>query len=359
MYTEVVTRVTDDLFEIKKYHMGLYGAPGQRRKKKDKPTTTAVQNYNRKRRERHIQLLILANFMKGHHVILTYPESSVPSSYEEAEKNLADFLDRMRRELKSQGKEFCYIAVTERGKKKAVLHHHMIIQDIPGIKRLVSEMWGKTIGIVPRKNISGQMRLKLFGSGMDIKEIMDPVSYSGKFIKTFRIYEDGECSDLAAYIVKAETKEEQKGSRYHISRNLKKPEVIRKSIIPGRMNEPKAKEGFSVIERSILSGTNPVTGRPYQRYFVIKETDKKNCDMPDMIVTDKKRKRNHKCMDITGFLKLKKPSVHDEHWDRDISDFEKSDKTGILGKVDSARSCLTLGLRNFGEKIIKALKRKS
>lgn len=91
---------------------------------------------------------------------------------------------------KKAGYQFKYIYVTERGKQGAC-HHHLIIEDIsePGLNttKMVQKYW----------------------------------KYGSKaFIP---LYEDGEFENLAEYIVKKETKEEQDGCTYSRSRNLVVP----------------------------------------------------------------------------------------------------------------------------------------
>lgn len=237
MYIRKTTKVSDDYQLIQCHGPGRYGAPGQKRKKREKETPERVKEQNRKNRAEKLQLLILSNFYEhGHHIVLGYPKGEAPGTYEEAERILKRFLEKIQRKM---GGRFKYIAATERGKRTAVLHHHMIIQDAPGLMELIEKEW------------------------------------PGKRVHSTATYEDDTCGrQLADYIVKSIDKDKQ--GTYHISRNLAKPEVKRELII-GRMEEPTAPQGYQIVPDTLYIGINRFTGWQYQRYFIrlnIKETDR-------------------------------------------------------------------------------------
>lgn len=251
MYVKVSSRLTSGIIEVKEYAAGGYGAPGKRRKKKKNLSPEIVEKYNSKQRERRLQKLILMNFQEGWHIILRYPKDDQPKSYEEAEERFKRFRENMSRELKKDGIPFRYIVVTEAGKKENHYHHHIIVESLwdKGIDMpaLVREKWRK------------------FGT----------TSHS-------KLYDEGNYEDLAKYLAKSDTKEEQKEirkegrnvPRYRCSRNLKKPEVIAKETYYGDMREPEAPKGWFVDPGSLIQGINPYTGKKYQRYF-IKNTSEK------------------------------------------------------------------------------------
>lgn len=226
------------------------GGSGKRRKK-EKPTSESRKKMNDKKRAEKIQLLILANFDKGYHIILDYPKDSRPETYEEADRNLTRFLHKMSRKYKKQEKKFKYLATTERGKRRAALHHHMICEDLPGIVEDIAAEWGN-------------------------------------HIKIFKMYQDGAYKELAAYFVKAETKEELRAgkSRFHRSRNLINPiERIEKRDGTFK-NEPKAPEGYRIIEGSVRNGFNERVGVRYQSYLI-----KRDESMQQAKKSEQKRKQ--------------------------------------------------------------------
>lgn len=225
---------------IEKCYPGNYGAPGQKRNTKQKRTPEEIRKQNETNRWRRLQRIILKNFSIGDwHLILNYREGDRPATYEEAVKQRRDFIAAVRKIYKKAGIPFKWIAVTERGKRKRVLHHHLIIEDIDrdGIRttKLVKKLWKQ-----------------------------GHVFFSA-------LYEDGEYEKLAEYIVKSETKEECGWCTYSRSRNLivPVPKVEYKQHRRWR-NPPVAPKGWYVVEKSLWNGKNPVTGLPVQHYTLKK-----------------------------------------------------------------------------------------
>lgn len=234
------------VIHVKKYKRGNYGAPGKKREKKEKMTPEDVRKQNERNRWRRLQRLILMNFHEGDwHLILKYRPGERPETYEEAKAHRKKFLDRMREAYKRAGILFKWIAVTERGKRGQVLHHHLVIQDIrrDGIDtvKLVKKLW----------------------------------TYGSAFFSA--LYEEGEYEKLAEYIVKAETKEECGWCTYSRSRNLEEP-VKKVEDVPRKRwrNPPVAPKGWYVVKDSVYNGENPVTGYPYQHYTLKKLINTRN-----------------------------------------------------------------------------------
>lgn len=226
--------------QIEKCFPGKYGAPGEKREKKRKRTPEEVQRQNERNRWKKIQRIILANYKEGDwHLILKYRKGERPDTYEEAVKHRKDFLDKMRTIYRKAGLKFKWIAVTERGKKGHVLHHHLIIEDIDqdGVKtvELVKKFW----------------------------------KHGNQFFSS--LYEDGEYEKLAEYIVKSETKEECRWCTYSRSRNMIVPKPKIELVHRRRWkNPPVAPKGWYVVKDSVWNGTNPVTGYPVQHYTIKK-----------------------------------------------------------------------------------------
>lgn len=224
--------------EVHKYYPTRTAAGG--RAKKAKRTKEEVDLNNQKTKERKLQRLILGNFKKGDwHLTLTYEKSKRPGSLQEAKEIMQKFCRKLKTELRKLGHELKYIYVTERGKLGAC-HHHMILEDLPGMKDLIMRFW-------------------VYGS-----HYFSP------------IYEDGECEQLASYLLKHETKEENAGSTYTRSRNLVTPAVEKEIIYAHRWAlDPKELKGYQIIKDSVVNGYNVCTGMPMQRYMMRKDTDDK------------------------------------------------------------------------------------
>ena len=269
MYMHKIQKAGD--YVLIKNYTPIGGGSGKRRKK-EKPTSESRKRLNDKKRAEKIQLLILSNFDEGFHVILDYPKDSRPTSYEEADKNLTRFLYKMSRKYKKQQKKFKYLATTERGKRRAALHHHMIVDNSPGLVDDLTAEWGN-------------------------------------HIKAFKMYEDGAYKDLADYFVKAETKEELTAgkSRFHRSRNLISPLERTEKRDGSFKQEPKAPQGYRIIEGSLRNGYNERVGVRYQSYLLKK-------DEPRQQVRKSNQKEDKKCTiweslrKIGSFLSKKKRS---------------------------------------------------
>lgn len=232
MFITKQTKAGDYLL-IKNYTPGLYGAPGRHRIRRMRDTPKAMEKYNNHRKAEKLQMLILNNFDKGFHVTLDYPKGARPETYEEAEKNLTKCLYKISRRLKRKGQEFKYIAVTERGKRAAALHHHLIIEGRSEVLEELTSVWGN-------------------------------------HMKISKMYEEGNYEDLAEYFCKIETKEEStKGkSKYHRSRNLKEP-AVRTALCAGSIHdEPYIPKGYQLVPDSLVNGFNEIIGIRYQRYML-------------------------------------------------------------------------------------------
>ena len=237
MYINKISKAGDYVL-VSNYTPRFFGSPGKKRREKMRDTPKAMAKYNNHKRAEKLQLLMLLNFDKGYHITLDYPKDNRPQTYEEAEKILTKFLHKMSRRLKNKEKKFKYIAITERGKKREALHHHMVIEGDPLLLRDLTDLWGN-------------------------------------HIKISQMYEDGGYKELAEYFCKIETKEEQtKGkSKYHRSRNLKEP-TTKSRIVAGHLeNDPYIPDGYELMIDTLVNGFNDFAGIRYQRYM-IKRTDK-------------------------------------------------------------------------------------
>ena len=222
-------------------HYGLRsGAPGSPRRKKRKRTSEEIERQNQSNRARNIRLLILGNFKKGWHIILTYPKEARPETPEMAKKELARFHRRMKRYFEKAGFTYKWIAVTEIGSRGAV-HHHLILEDIHtntfATQDAVLECWK-----VGKKNFSP-------------------------------LYEDGEYEALADYLAKKESKEDIPGCKVSHSRNLIMPKAKKERILRKRWQpEPKVPKGWLLVKDSLWNGINSYTGLPIQHYLLVQDT---------------------------------------------------------------------------------------
>lgn len=223
------------MIDVENRYPWKWGAPGMKRQPKRKRTPEDIAKQNRRNREKYMQRLIITNFKKGDwHLVLKYRPEEQPETWEEAKKRVKKFIDKMRAKYKKAEIPFKWIMITERGKRGQAFHHHLIIEDITesiNTVKLVKELW--------------------------------------KYGNTWwtDLYEAGEYKKLAEYMVKKETKDEDGWCNYSRSRNLVKPKKKKRPVHRKKWaDEPKPKKGYYIIKDSIVNGTNPVTGYPYQHY---------------------------------------------------------------------------------------------
>lgn len=232
-------------------YMGNYGAKGEKRAKKKKPTPEQVKRQNQINRENSMRRLIKANFGEDDYwCTLKYPAGARPD-IKRVKKDLNNFFSTMRRAYKKYDTPFKYIYRMEVGKRGGV-HIHIILNRLtkgPPTDKLVKEKW-----------------------------TTHKVNYQ-------TLYEEGGYADLAKYIVKQyetdtqlsmfDVGEQKKLTSYSCSRNLKRPEpekkvykrrTLRKLIVEG----PQPTSGYYIDKNSIVSGVNPFTGMSYLRYSEIR-----------------------------------------------------------------------------------------
>lgn len=118
----------------------VFQAPGKRRAK-CKPSSAVQEKLNQRNAERKITRIAHANFTQEDVAVhLTY--ETPPESLEQAQRDLYNYLRRVKRRMKKQGIELRYISCTELGKKSGRVHHHVIMSG--GLDRdVLEEIWGK------------------------------------------------------------------------------------------------------------------------------------------------------------------------------------------------------------------------
>ena len=114
-----------------------------RRSKKRKPSSECRRALNNKKRANRLAREIGFNFGKGDvFLTLTYDDRHNPDSYERAEKDMRNYLLKIKREASKAGKVLKYIYVTEQGSISGRWHHHLIISGCVS-RQIFDEKWGK------------------------------------------------------------------------------------------------------------------------------------------------------------------------------------------------------------------------
>lgn len=216
--------------EVEEHQNWRYGAPGEKRQKKKKPTKEQVENQNRINKAKHIRRLIKWNFVKNDYwITLTYRKSERPPDLKMAIKDLEKFFRKLREKYKKVGIPCKWILTTEVGPKGAI-HHHLILNRIEGLDIFLSQIWKK-----------GTPHIQL-------------------------LYEQGDFRQLADYMVKKDKSER----RFSRSRNLIQKKPKRKIILRQSLKkEPKPPKGYYLDKESYVQGIN-LFGYPYRNYTFLK-----------------------------------------------------------------------------------------
>lgn len=126
-------------------------AKGKRPKTKN-ISRPAQRNLNDKNSLKHFKLQANGNFKEGDFLLrLSYSTSNLPKSPEEAKKNISNYIERLRYELKKVGrdKELKWMCVTEfeetnKKGKPTRIHHHLLINNVID-RDLLESKWSKRV----------------------------------------------------------------------------------------------------------------------------------------------------------------------------------------------------------------------
>ncbi len=251
-FTIYIYRLGDSIeYEIK--HKGRYGAKGEKRAPRQRPTPEQVKKQNQQNKATLVRRLIKLNFSPGDMwTTLKYPKGARPG-LEQIQKDIRNFISRLRRAYTSMGEELRYIYRLEIGRRGGV-HIHIIVnrsRGRPDTDKLIQEKW-----------LAGRINCE-------------------------SLYERGGYQELAEYMVK-QPDEEARGQlsffpeeerkhfcTYSSSRNLLRP-VPEKHIYSHRTlrrlikDGPRPSEGYYIDKNSIICGVNPYTGMSYYRYTEVR-----------------------------------------------------------------------------------------
>lgn len=226
--------------EVEEYHSARYGAPGQERQKKQKPTPEQVERKNQKNKEDTCRRKLREHFREGdYYVTLTYARDTRPENMDASKKDFERFIRRLRRQYGQMGHKLKWIRNIEVGKRGA-WHIHLVINRIPETDIILQE-W---------KN--GKVYYQL-------------------------LYEKGGFRDLARYMTKTpRTDPRLVETSYSTSRNLPVPEPEVKALKGNTWKKsPNIPKGWYLDKESYWEGVNPVTGYPGRSYTLLRLQDDK------------------------------------------------------------------------------------
>ena len=222
--------------EIEEYHTGRYGAPGQKRQKKKKPTAEQIEKRNQYNKEKTARRKLRMHYdVNDYYTDLTYRKEARPTNMTAAKEDFKKFVREVRKQYRRRGHELKWMRNIEVGTKNG-WHIHVAINRIPDTDIILKEAWKK---------------------GKVINELM---------------HEKGEFRELAAYITKTpKTDPRLRESSYSTSRNLPLPEPEVKTYLRWKTwKDVKVPEGFYLDKESYYEGENRLTGYKYRIYTLLK-----------------------------------------------------------------------------------------
>lgn len=236
-----------EIIDVEEYHDGRYGAKGEKRLKKEKPTEEQMRKVNALNKAKRCRQRLLLYFNPGDCLATwTYEEDNRPPDMKTALKHFQNAMKIVRREYEKRNREVFWIRNIERGTKGA-WHIHLVINEIGDTASIIKKAWkhGGTYSVEIR------LKKKLYD-----EDFYKLANYMTKDEYTTETKKDG-----------PQSKPRIKEANYNTSRNMPLPKP-RKDKLHGWKEEPKAKKGYYIAR--IHEGINPKTGYKYRRYTMIR-----------------------------------------------------------------------------------------
>lgn len=221
--------------EVEDFHSARYGAPGDKRIPKKKPTPDQMEKINQYNREKTARRKLRAHFRENDYFItLTYKKDCRPPDMDAAKKDFKRFMRQVRSAYRKAGAEVKWMRNIEVGTKNG-WHIHLVLNRIPDTDLIVKKAWphGKAL---------------------------------------FRLtYEQGGFTDLAEYITKTpKTDPRLREVSYSTSRNLPLPEPEVKIYSRWKTwRKIRIPKGYYLEKDSLREGINPITGYRYRSYTLL------------------------------------------------------------------------------------------
>lgn len=207
--------------EIARYYTRRYHPKGERRTPKENVTTEQQKKVNDRHTVRKLTRILNANFDEtSWYVTFSYKKENRPGE-ERLKRHKKELLKQLRKCYRQQKKELKYVETSEVGERGGV-HIHMVINDI------------------------------------DIRDIKGLWKYG--FVSAKPLEDTGQYRKLAEYFVKyyqktKGTDEQIQKKAYNCSRNLMRPEPIRKVMHGERFRkEIQAPGGWYLDKESVREG---------------------------------------------------------------------------------------------------------
>ncbi len=252
MYYEQLT-IFSDAIEHDIGYAGKYGAKGEKRAPKQKPTPEQIEKQNQKNRETRLKRLIHHNFTpEDLWVTLKYPKGT-RKSVKELKKDFTGFIRRLSYQYKKRGVSLKWVARKEIGARGG-LHVHILVNRIPkeDTDLIIRKAWGNPI-----------WHTTLFSQG-GYEALAEYITKkpSGQVKGQLSLFPEDEQDELISYS-RSRNLEEPKTERKEYSRR-----TVKKIIEALQSGDYMAcaTKGHYIDKDSIRIGVNPFTGLSYIHY---------------------------------------------------------------------------------------------
>lgn len=248
--------ISNNHIEHEYYYAGNFGAKGEKRAKKEKPTPLQIKKNNHWNLVKRTKRLLQYNFFPTDKLLTLKYRAGTRKDIDSLKKDVSRFLRVMKTQYRKRGKEFMFIYRLEIGKLGG-LHVHLVCNRIPDFDLIAREAWKRAsedTGAIDSED------LEAYGGFKGLAEYIckDP---------------DEEIQGQLSFLLPQEQKKLYSVSS---SRNLKRPEPIRKERKHWTMRKiltegPKPTPGYVIDQDSIRQGINPFTGYSYFSYTEVRE----------------------------------------------------------------------------------------
>lgn len=250
--------ISPNYIEHEIYYAGDYGAKGEKRQKKEKPTPLQIEKQNQWNRIKRLRRTLQLNFYPGDFWITVKYKAGTRKDIKAVKADVKKFLDGLRKKYKARGQPLMFVYRIEIGKRGG-LHCHMVINRIPDGDLLMRDSWKKATddaGSIDYQTIDDSGG---FGGLAEYICKKPDVEHIGQIEFTFR------------------DEDRKKILSINTSRNLKRPVAEKKKYshwtirrILTQEEEIKPTPGFMIDRDSIRKGVNRFTGLSYLSYTEVR-----------------------------------------------------------------------------------------
>lgn len=238
------------------YWDGRYGARGEPRGKKTKPTPEQVEYQNRINKSKKIHRILRANFTEDDWwITLTY-QAGERKPMKGVKEDFGKLLDRLRVLYRRAGERAKYLYVIEIGRQGGI-HIHMVLNDLTRgkVNRILRDEW--THGHAYYTNLRRETK--------ELAEYMAKVpeqkENKSKREQCTKLGKEEYCYSHSRNLIIPEPRK-SKYSHWTMRSVFKRLENILKQGVD--------EKGYRIDQSSIKTGCNPFTGKQYLHYTMEK-----------------------------------------------------------------------------------------